>query len=247
MINCAHPTHFEARWRGARIGSSACAASAPTRRREATPNSTQAKELDAGDPAELGRQYRELRGVRTLTCLADAAAPTTVTSSRFALLAPRPRRACKPPSSSSSARGTRCHPSRTPPDMAGLFVSVIRVNIFGQPWPFRTGVRLLPWQTGSGLAPCAGHLCDHGQCWVDHNTSHRQRGLDVRGFSWRPFSLAPPIRAGARRIDRGGADRRDRHPLGGASATGPLRRAHLVRSHGLRHPVDGNGKTKSRR
>jgi S-methylmethionine-dependent homocysteine/selenocysteine methylase len=61
MINCAHPTHFDdalaadAGWakrlRGIR-------ANASTRSHAEL---DQAKDLDAGDPVELGRQYRELR------------------------------------------------------------------------------------------------------------------------------------------------------------------------------------------
>ena len=61
MINCAHPTHFDAvllanedwvkRLRGIR-------ANASTRSHAEL---DQAKDLDDGDPAELGRQYRQLR------------------------------------------------------------------------------------------------------------------------------------------------------------------------------------------
>jgi S-methylmethionine-dependent homocysteine/selenocysteine methylase len=61
MINCAHPTHFEAtlpagaawteRVRGIRANAS--------RRSHAELN--EAPDLDAGDPAELGSQYRDLR------------------------------------------------------------------------------------------------------------------------------------------------------------------------------------------
>lgn len=62
MINCAHPTHFEhilagggawtERIRGLRANASS--------RSHAELDS--APDLDAGDPAELGRQYRRLRG-----------------------------------------------------------------------------------------------------------------------------------------------------------------------------------------
>jgi len=63
MINCAHPTHFEAV-----VGSGAPAlqriralrANASAKSHEELDNST---ELDEGDPAELASQYRALRGV----------------------------------------------------------------------------------------------------------------------------------------------------------------------------------------
>lgn len=61
MINCAHPDHFEAalqvgedwvrRIRGVRANASRCSHA----------ELDEATELDAGNPAELGRQYRELR------------------------------------------------------------------------------------------------------------------------------------------------------------------------------------------
>lgn len=61
MINCAHPTHFENRlkpgesWtkriRGIRANASRCSHA----------ELDKATELDAGNPAELGRQYRSLR------------------------------------------------------------------------------------------------------------------------------------------------------------------------------------------
>jgi len=61
MINCAHPTHFESalpvgadwvqRLRGIRANAS----------QRSHAELDQAKDLDAGDPAELGRQYRTLR------------------------------------------------------------------------------------------------------------------------------------------------------------------------------------------
>jgi S-methylmethionine-dependent homocysteine/selenocysteine methylase len=61
MINCAHPTHFEAalatekdwvkRLRGIRANAS----------KRSHAELDQAKDLDAGDPVELGRQYRQLR------------------------------------------------------------------------------------------------------------------------------------------------------------------------------------------
>jgi S-methylmethionine-dependent homocysteine/selenocysteine methylase len=59
MINCAHPTHFEAvlngRWvtrlRGLRANASRCSHA----------ELDDAKELDDGNPEELGQQYRELR------------------------------------------------------------------------------------------------------------------------------------------------------------------------------------------
>jgi S-methylmethionine-dependent homocysteine/selenocysteine methylase len=60
MINCAHPTHFDAalatgeewvkRLRGIRANAS----------KRSHAELDQAKDLDAGDPAELGRQYRQL-------------------------------------------------------------------------------------------------------------------------------------------------------------------------------------------
>jgi homocysteine S-methyltransferase len=61
MINCAHPTHFEGalaegedwvvRVRGIRANAS----------KRSHAELDQAKDLDDGDPAELGRQYRDLR------------------------------------------------------------------------------------------------------------------------------------------------------------------------------------------
>ena len=61
MINCAHPTHFDAilaagedwvqRVRGIRANAS----------KRSHAELDQAKDLDDGDPAELGRQYRQLR------------------------------------------------------------------------------------------------------------------------------------------------------------------------------------------
>jgi S-methylmethionine-dependent homocysteine/selenocysteine methylase len=61
MINCAHPTHFDAvlaanedwakRLRGIRANAS----------KRSHAELDQAKDLDDGDPAELGRQYRQLR------------------------------------------------------------------------------------------------------------------------------------------------------------------------------------------
>ena len=62
MVNCAHPTHFEGalaeagpwrdRIRGVRANAS----------RKSHAELDAAMELDTGDPAELGRQYRGLRG-----------------------------------------------------------------------------------------------------------------------------------------------------------------------------------------
>jgi S-methylmethionine-dependent homocysteine/selenocysteine methylase len=61
MVNCAHPTHFESvlaekegwvkRLRGIRANAS----------RRSHAELDEAKDLDDGDPVELGRQYRELR------------------------------------------------------------------------------------------------------------------------------------------------------------------------------------------
>jgi S-methylmethionine-dependent homocysteine/selenocysteine methylase len=61
MINCAHPTHFEhvlapgepwvARIRGLRANAS----------RKSHAELNEARELDVGDPAELGAQYADLR------------------------------------------------------------------------------------------------------------------------------------------------------------------------------------------
>jgi S-methylmethionine-dependent homocysteine/selenocysteine methylase len=61
MINCAHPTHFEGalatgeswvkRLRGLRANAS----------RKSHVELDEAKELDDGNPAELGHQYRALR------------------------------------------------------------------------------------------------------------------------------------------------------------------------------------------
>ena len=62
MINCAHPTHFAHLLAGEGApGPSDCAGSAPTHRGAATPSSTQATDLDDGDPVELGAQYADLR------------------------------------------------------------------------------------------------------------------------------------------------------------------------------------------
>jgi S-methylmethionine-dependent homocysteine/selenocysteine methylase len=61
MINCAHPTHFESvltkggAWRD-RIGG--LRANASTKSHAELNEST---ELDAGNPRELGTQYRQLR------------------------------------------------------------------------------------------------------------------------------------------------------------------------------------------
>ena len=62
MINCAHPSHFERVLderapKAARV-SAACA---PTPRGAAMPNSTRRTDLDAGDPDELGGEYRALQ------------------------------------------------------------------------------------------------------------------------------------------------------------------------------------------
>ena len=61
MINCAHPTHFagvletNAPWlqriRGIRANASPCSHA----------ELNESTELDAGDPAELGRQFHEIR------------------------------------------------------------------------------------------------------------------------------------------------------------------------------------------
>ncbi|MEZ5787377.1 MAG: homocysteine S-methyltransferase family protein [Xanthobacteraceae bacterium] len=70
MINCAHPTHFDdalrrgedwlARLRGIRANAS----------KRSHAELDEATELDTGDPAELGRQYRDLRTrMRHLTVL----------------------------------------------------------------------------------------------------------------------------------------------------------------------------------
>jgi S-methylmethionine-dependent homocysteine/selenocysteine methylase len=59
MLNCAHPTHFETMLAGAwteRLRGLRCNAS---KRSHAELDS--APDLDAGDPVELGRQYRDLR------------------------------------------------------------------------------------------------------------------------------------------------------------------------------------------
>jgi homocysteine S-methyltransferase len=61
MINCAHPTHFEAALASGepwlqRLGGLRCNAS-----RKSHAELDAATELDAGDPAELGRGYRALR------------------------------------------------------------------------------------------------------------------------------------------------------------------------------------------
>jgi len=61
MINCAHPTHFQnvlkgkESWRDRIRG---LRANASNRSHAELDNST---DLDAGNPAELGAQYRELR------------------------------------------------------------------------------------------------------------------------------------------------------------------------------------------
>jgi homocysteine S-methyltransferase len=61
MINCAHPTHFDAvlaeneSWVQRLCG---LRANVSTRSHAEL---DQAKDLDAGDPVELGRQYRQLR------------------------------------------------------------------------------------------------------------------------------------------------------------------------------------------
>lgn len=59
MLNCGHPTHFEQRLEGdwcGRLRGLRCNAS---KRSHAELDS--APDLDAGDPVELGRQYRDLR------------------------------------------------------------------------------------------------------------------------------------------------------------------------------------------
>ena len=59
MINCAHPTHFEGALRGAWVervrGIRANASTMSHAELDA------ATELDSGDPADLGRRYRDLR------------------------------------------------------------------------------------------------------------------------------------------------------------------------------------------
>ena len=62
MINCAHPTHFEdaiskaGPWRDRILGVRANAS------RQSHAELDAATELDAGDPVDLGRRYRDLRG-----------------------------------------------------------------------------------------------------------------------------------------------------------------------------------------
>ena len=90
MINCAHPTHFAAElaqageWKGRLRGLRANASCRSHAELDA------ATDLDAGDPAELGRQYAELRrllpgltvlggccgtDLRHVAAIADACAP----------------------------------------------------------------------------------------------------------------------------------------------------------------------------
>ena len=57
MINCAHPTHFEAVLDGRAGGASASAACAPTPRRCSHAELDEATELDEGDPADLAARY----------------------------------------------------------------------------------------------------------------------------------------------------------------------------------------------
>ena len=59
MINCAHPTHFDTVLEGAwveRVGGLRANASTKSHA-----ELDEAEELDEGNPAELGAQYRELR------------------------------------------------------------------------------------------------------------------------------------------------------------------------------------------
>ena len=62
MINCAHPTHFEAvldteaAWPGG--GFAGCA---PTPRARSHAELDEAEELDQGDPVDLGARHAELR------------------------------------------------------------------------------------------------------------------------------------------------------------------------------------------
>ena len=73
----------------------------------------QAKDLDDGDPADSAASTGSCgTAFPTSPCWVDAAAPTIVTSSRFALPAPRPAQACKPPSSRSISRCPHDEPRR---------------------------------------------------------------------------------------------------------------------------------------
>ena len=84
MINCAHPTHFEAALdpatRLARRASAALRANASTKSHAEL---DEAEDLDEGDPVDLGARHAALRdSCRGSTCSAAAAAPTTATWAR---------------------------------------------------------------------------------------------------------------------------------------------------------------------
>ena len=62
MINCAHPTHFEASLLdGGERGSQRIRGMRANASRKSHAELDEATELDAGDPDELGQQYAALR------------------------------------------------------------------------------------------------------------------------------------------------------------------------------------------
>ena len=61
MINCAHPTHFEAVLERRAVGRADPRRCAPTRRRKSHAELDEAEELDSGDPDDLGARYAALR------------------------------------------------------------------------------------------------------------------------------------------------------------------------------------------
>ena len=89
MINCAHPTHFDqelaagASWveriRGLRANASTMSHA----------ELDEATELDAGDPEDLGRRYRNLRQRMPHLCVLGAAAAPIIATSQ-----PSAPRAC---------------------------------------------------------------------------------------------------------------------------------------------------------
>ena len=60
MINCAHPTHFEATLKGDAAWTSRLRGLRANASRRSHAELDNATELDAGDPAELGAQYAEI-------------------------------------------------------------------------------------------------------------------------------------------------------------------------------------------
>jgi S-methylmethionine-dependent homocysteine/selenocysteine methylase len=61
MINCAHPTHFEGALQGTGTWLDRIRGVRANASRKSHAELDESTDLDAGDPEELGRQYRALR------------------------------------------------------------------------------------------------------------------------------------------------------------------------------------------